>query len=155
MSNELSEPELLAELRAVLKRRGVSLRTISAELGVPYRSVQNYISGESKLPAVFFLRVCELAGVESDYFIQGHFRPSGPELWDAIAHALDLAGLLPPGNGERESMERSNLVSTVTAHVSERYDRKRSERITLKGAPYGRDRRGFASPPRPRGDGAQ
>ncbi len=129
------------------------MRTISFELAVPYRSVQNYINGESEMPATFFLRVCDLAGVEADYFIQGHFRPSGPELWDAVFHAMDLAGLLPPpkinSDGVADFSDRDNLVSTVAAHVSERYDRKRSERITLKGARHGRDRRGFASRPEP------
>ncbi|WP_425486578.1 helix-turn-helix domain-containing protein [Chelatococcus caeni] len=153
MSTALNDSQLAARMREVMKLRGVSMRSLSADLGIPYRSVQNYLSGEVRIPATFLLLFCSHIGVEADYFIYGNFHPSHEELYDALFSILLEAGCLPDPKVARDdetggevidSSERIAVARRITAVVSERYDHYRRTWLTEKhgsrGLPFGERR---------------
>ncbi len=122
MSTDLvSDAELVERLRRVLKQKGVSQRDLSSTLGVPYRSVQNYLSGDTRIPAVFFIEVCRYIGVEMEYFGRGDFRPDFESLSDAVAAAIKESSVARPPKPE----PNPTLVARMTATISERYHQHR------------------------------
>ncbi|MGO4523977.1 helix-turn-helix domain-containing protein [Microvirga sp. 2MCAF35] len=132
MSSELTDEELVAALKDVLKQKGVSLRQISQDLEIPYRSVQNYLGGETRIPASIFLRICNYLGIESDYFIYKDFRPQASELFDAVYYALDRVGLLPTPNSETDHTNRKIFVASLTTAIADHYDRFRLKWLSRK-----------------------
>ncbi len=142
--NLLSEEQLLVRLRDVLKRKGVSLRSLSKDLGVPYRSVQNYVGGETRMPASFLLNVCAYVGLEPSFLYRGDFRPSWPDLYDAVFQACKVLNALPPDefNLGTESSHAGgrpqvNFVGRATEIVSENYDRFRHEWLSRRNPDFG------------------
>jgi len=136
MSTEFDDSELAERLRVILKARGISQRAISKDLGVPYRTVQNYLGGEIRIPAIFFLKLCHYIGIEADYFIYQDFSLSRPDVYDAIIRALEKCDLLPPRppgdtpqtDAERETWrKRIELASQMAASFGEAYERYRRE----------------------------
>lgn len=84
---------LINALKAALKVRGVSMTQLSRSLHIPYRSLQNYFSGESRLPADVLLAICDYIGLETDYLTKGTFEISHPDLYDTVFKVL--GDLLP------------------------------------------------------------
>ncbi|WP_129221561.1 helix-turn-helix domain-containing protein [Lichenibacterium ramalinae] len=140
----LSDEEMLARLRDALKRKSVSLRHLSQALGVPYRSVQNYLGGETRMPASFLINVCGYVGLEPSFLYNGDFRPHYHDLKDAVAKAcqvLDIPrqedaqlvdGILRSG----ETPQRV-FVDRATELISENYDRFRHEWLNRRTAAFG------------------
>ena len=46
---------------------GLSLREFAEALGMPYRTIQNYLTGDVKIPAEFIHKSCRYFGVEIDF----------------------------------------------------------------------------------------
>jgi lambda repressor-like predicted transcriptional regulator len=62
-AEETSDAELAQRLHAALRQRGTSLRSLSVALNIPYRTVQNYFSGQVKIPAIFVLKMARNQGI--------------------------------------------------------------------------------------------
>jgi transcriptional regulator with XRE-family HTH domain len=92
MSMTLSDRELANRLKDELKKRGRSMKDVSESMSVPYRTVQNYLGGDTKIPATFFLGLCQELDIEADYFISLDFRPRYEELRDAVYAAVIECG---------------------------------------------------------------
>lgn len=129
MSSNLSDAFLAEQIRALLKQVRKSQRDVSRELGVPYRSVQTYLAGETRIPATFLLDLCRWLDVEPEYLTTGEFRLRRSDLYDAVIRGLDGAGLLPDRQKLEESGARVELAHQVTATVVEAYDRYRRETL--------------------------
>jgi transcriptional regulator with XRE-family HTH domain len=127
MSNEMSDKILAARLREVIERAGMTHKDVSRSLEMPYRTVQNYLAGENKIPATFMLAVCKLLGVESDYLVSLDFRPRFLDLHDAVIRALDEENLLPTKNTNDSAVlnQRAQLTSKISTMIWESYDRFR------------------------------
>ncbi|MCJ2065978.1 hypothetical protein MKK63_25195 [Methylobacterium sp. J-088] len=121
----------------------MSLRTISEHLGVPYRSVQNYVGGETRMPADFLLNVCAFIGIEPEYLMHGDFYLRENDLYDALAKALERANLIEPPMLARAGRplthdeqaayeERLRILDLVTTLTSEQYERFRREWLQRK-----------------------
>lgn len=80
---------LISALKAALKVRHVTMRQLSDSLHIPYRSLQNYFSGESRLPADVLLAICNDIGIEADYLAKGSFELSHFDLYDAVLKVFD------------------------------------------------------------------
>lgn len=143
MSTLLDDATLVRALRDVIKAKKVSLRSISEHLGVPYRSVQNYVGGETRMPADFLLNVCAFIGIEPDFLVYGDFNLRENDLFDALAKALERANLIEPSKLGRISRsltedeqaaheERLRILDLVTALTSEHYERLRQEWLQRK-----------------------
>ncbi|WP_083850568.1 helix-turn-helix domain-containing protein [Rhodovulum sp. PH10] len=142
MSTWLQNDHLAAKLKDALKKKGVSLRDLSEALQIPYRSVQNYLSGESRIPADFLLNVCNYTGIEADFFIYGDFRLVDIELYYALFAVLDGSDLLPQLHrtdrgafDSEDQQERQRIVSGLTTALIERYDRYRADWLANRLGP--------------------
>ena len=154
MSIEFDDAELAKRLRDVLILRRRSQRDVSRELNIPYRTLQNYLSGDVKIPAVVMMRICHLLGVESDYLIYQDFKLPRPDVHDAIVRALDNTGLIPPtppsgaptSDEERRLWDdRQRAISEVMASFRTAYEQSRIESVktelgTNDGIPFGQRR---------------
>lgn len=145
MSTLLSEEELVRSLREILKSKRVSLRDISRDLEVPYRSVQNYIGGETRMPAAFFLNLCVYIGLEPDFLATQDFRPREDDLYDAVwnaLHRVEIFKKLPyrisnsrdlnDGDETRIQSDQIALARKITVIIAEQYDRYRREWLDKK-----------------------
>lgn len=143
MANGFEGPNLPAALRDAMKKKRVSMTAISKHLGVSYRVVQSYLSGENRIPADFFLRVCHFLQIDADYFIYGDFRPRHFDLYDAVIGSLKEVGLIPPLSASTPLEEREKamtLAARMTADIEARYDRLRAKsafRESITKAPFG------------------
>lgn len=140
----LTEDELLVRLRDALKRKRVSLRHLSQVLGVPYRSVQNYMGGETRMPASFLINVCGYIGLEPSFLYHGDFRPHYYDLKDAVAKACKILNV--PNHEEPELVDgilRSGdtpqrmFVDRATELISENYDRFRHDWLNRRTSDHG------------------
>ncbi|MCP5074141.1 MAG: helix-turn-helix transcriptional regulator [Rhodobacteraceae bacterium] len=152
---ELDDAELARRLRELLKVRKRSQRAVSKELDVPYRTVQNYLSGEVRIPAVFLLRLCHYLDVETDYLIYQNFELPWPDAYDAMIEALDQNALIPaqspsgaPKNETaRKNMDlRNNASAKMTASFRAAYSRFRH--LSLDSAVASNDPLTFGQRPR-------
>ena len=137
MSIELDDVSLAESVRNILKKKKVSLKQLSEYLSVPYRTVQNYLAGDQKIPAIFLLRICHYVGLEPSYFIYGDFRLNQNDMYDAVYEVLDRLNLLPAheiqnlneGGQLISSVERNQMVSSIAVQLIERYDHWSAKRI--------------------------
>lgn len=126
---------LLVALKSAIKARRVSMRDLSDRLSIPYRSLQNYLSGESRIPADVLLRICAEIGLEADHLLKGSFEISHGDLYDAVYQVFK--DVLPsidfgPGNRirvrEEPSKDRSEVLTAahiLTVRLNEAYARNR------------------------------
>ena len=134
MSNEITDAALAEKIRELLKLTRKSQMDVSRELGVPYRSVQKYLAGETRIPATFLIALCRSLDVEMDYLVTGDFRPRQWEMVDAVVRALDDLGVLPSRDGVEYAQGRAIVAGTATSTIRESYDRFRREAVSgLRG----------------------
>jgi transcriptional regulator with XRE-family HTH domain len=136
MSTWLDNDTIAAALKALLKKKGVSAKQLSDDVDIPYRSIQNYLSGQSRIPADILLNICNYVGIEADYFIFRDFRPRELAMYDAAFEALERRELLPAprdnGEGSIDYFERNRFVAAFTIEVIELYDRYRNDWLARK-----------------------
>lgn len=78
------EQNLIDDLRRLLKERRMSLRELSRAIDVPYRSIQNYLSGENRMPAIVLVRALEVLGSDTRYLRTGDNLLRHSDILDAI-----------------------------------------------------------------------
>lgn len=134
--DKLPDDWLVVALKDALKARKVSMRHLSERLSIPYRSLQNYFSGESRIPADVLLRVCAEIGLEADSLLKHSFQVSHADLYDAVV--LVLKDVLPhieiKGDGAvvraSPAGDRSEFLTAahvLTVRLNEAYARYREE----------------------------
>jgi transcriptional regulator with XRE-family HTH domain len=143
LSNSMTDEGLALRLREVLKLTKTSQRDVCKELSVPYRTLQSYLSGKTRIPAVFLIELGMFLNLELDFIIADKFRPRTMESYDAIFQALDRVQLLPalgePPQSEK-AVKRAELASTVAATFRELYDRDCRDRLWLSKGKDNKDR---------------
>lgn len=89
-----ADENLAEDVRNLLKRRKVSIRAAAAEIGIPYRSMQNYLSGESRMPATVLISILDVyAGGDLRFLRNGDHLLRHGDLFDAVIAVLG-GGLL-------------------------------------------------------------
>lgn len=146
--SKLPDDWLVVALRDALKARRVSMRQLSDALSIPYRSVQNYVSGESRIPGDVLLRICKEIGLEPQHLLTETFEISHSDLYDAIHQVFgDLLPLIDVDGGakmklrETASKDRSEVLTVahiLTRRINEAYARYRD--LSFKGGQMGKPR---------------
>lgn len=133
------EETLLRDLKALMKHKKRSARSISQSIGVPYRSMQNYLSGESRIPAIVLVKILDELGATLRMLRFGDDLLSHSDLFDAVyrvfgefLNQIDLKEI-----GKRSSSvisrlstpeeleahrRRGEVASEVAVRLSEAYD---------------------------------
>lgn len=144
------DAEIVAGFRRALDLSGRTIRSVSVSTGIPYRSLQNYLSGTSKMPAAVFLALCEDLGVNSNFIRHGFFgiQPSTVEdaLWRTLGETV-LHGR-PTGTPLHLANLASNqrkLVGVAAAHFAHVYDAIATAYIGELGAEISADQARFPS----------
>jgi transcriptional regulator with XRE-family HTH domain len=70
--------------RRVLKELDWTMKDLSANTRVPYRSLQNYLTGDTRMPASVFLELCEALRVDAHYLLEGSMDAEKWPLFDAL-----------------------------------------------------------------------
>lgn len=136
-----SQVEIVATLREAMKKRSVKLTDLSRLTGVPYRSLQNYFSRRTEMPALVYLKLCAQLGLDPFYVKEGSFKveylPLRRALLDTVGHQLpthdfleDRSMTLVPYSGpERSSQELWKDAGTVAHFVARAYDHERERQL--------------------------
>lgn len=115
------DPQLVADLKALLKARKRSARSVSQAIGVPYRSMQNYLSGESRMPATVLIKTLDELGSDIRRLRHGDNLLRHADIFDAVYKVFgDYLGRIPlDGIGARATWpdERSMTPEAMTAHA--------------------------------------
>lgn len=129
VSNGVTDEVLAVRLRELLKLTKKSQRDLSRFTGVPYRSVQTYLSGETRIPATFLLAVCTCLDVEPDFLVKGDFKPRKIDLYDAVYKALSEEGLLGIDVTLEDHSRRVRISGEMTFMIGEYYDQFRKKSL--------------------------
>ena len=138
MTSPFDDFGLATKIRELIKQKGVTLRDISNALDVPYRTVQNYLGGENRIPATFFLQLCHFLHVEADFFIYNDFRPERNDFYDAVTLVLTELGYLQPSvpsdqpNWAEQHTRRVTAAAEASAAIAARYDQLRRDSVFKK-----------------------
>ncbi|MFB2553226.1 helix-turn-helix domain-containing protein [Ensifer soli] len=71
-----------------MKERKRSMKSLSADIGLPYRSLQNYLSGSNRIPTDVYVKILELLGIDNQYIMEGNFDLKYWPLWDSLWSSL-------------------------------------------------------------------
>ena len=97
------------------------MRALSDGLSIPYRSLQNYFSGESRMPADVLLRICAEIGLEADYLLKNSFEVSHGDLYDAVHKVFkDVLPWLEIRSGGRLAIRKEPLQDHLESRGSDR-----------------------------------
>ncbi|WP_210166874.1 hypothetical protein [Methylobacterium sp. Leaf125] len=114
---------------------------LSRLTGVPYRSLQNYFSRRTEMPALVYLKLCAQLGLDPFYVKEESFKieylPLRRALLDTVGHHLpthdflaDRSMTLVPYSGpERSSQELWKDAGTVAHFVARAYDHERERQL--------------------------
>src|SRR3954451_15643205 len=86
---------IAARLTALRHQRKSSVREVSEAIGLPYRTVQNYLSGRVSIPATFVAKCCELFNVEADIVLFGGIDLGPESLLTAVESVLEPDAIAP------------------------------------------------------------
>ena len=114
----IDDAQLVSGLKRAMDASRVTLRELSRQTEVPYRSLQNYMSGRSRLPADVYVALCAALGIDTQYVVQGSFQLPIDPLYDVLWRVLG-DGLLtleakptPPAPTPSRSTIRSRRLLT-------------------------------------------
>jgi lambda repressor-like predicted transcriptional regulator len=139
MSADSLDAQLVAGIKSAMKLGKVSMRALSERTGLPYRSLQNYLSGTTKMPASAYVLICENLGIDNQYVLEGNFQLRYHPLWDALFRVLGN-GLLSAqfeaiDYSEPYDMDshrlRQRRADDLARKISSAYDLERKETLKL------------------------
>lgn len=124
-------------LRAIMGRKGLKLTEMASQIGVPYRSMQNYFAKRSPMPLSVYISACAWLGITPEYPVKEKFGLDedalsasvadvlGGELLNAIEFGDDLSWRLTDLNRATDAA-RIRRNSKIFAHlIASRYDLRR------------------------------
>lgn len=68
---DTSDQRIAERIRMLMKHRKLSMRKLSDDTGLPYRTVQNYLTGKVALPVSFIVKCCDALTIEADILLFG------------------------------------------------------------------------------------
>lgn len=127
------EADLIEDLKRLLADKKVSLRFLSHEIKIPYRSMQNYFSGESRMPAIIFIKILDYFACDIKYLRTGDNLLSHEDLYDTMFKVFGdaLIDIMKLKLGERkltgpaynkEHREKMEAAYELAVKISEVYD---------------------------------
>lgn len=136
-----------------MQQGNVSMTSLAKTTGLPYRTVQNYLSGTTRMPAAAYIQICDALGINNQFVTQGTFHLQFAHLYDALWKVLgdgllDLKSL--PNSTGSHDVKKHNL-KQAAAHlfainISEAYNEelqhKLSEGYVKRSFPPAQDRKG-------------
>lgn len=127
------EANLIEDLKKLLANKKASLRSVSQEIDVPYRSMQNYFSGKSRIPAVVLIKILDHFACDIKYLRTGDNLLNHEDLYDTMfkvfGDALIDINKLKLGDNKlsgpeyhQEQIEKAEAAYILAVRISEIYD---------------------------------
>jgi transcriptional regulator with XRE-family HTH domain len=121
----VSEVEQLVarRIRAVIKARGVTIEWLSKRMELSYRTLQNYLHGQHRIPAITIVVFSEHLNVSIDYLLTGF-----PVAWDTeiLIDAMSDARKLAKQDEEgTDALPIGGFWGAVSGFYTARYIEKR------------------------------
>lgn len=114
------EEALIRDLKALMKHKKRSARSISQSIDVPYRSMQNYLSGESRIPAIVLIKILDQLGATIRMLRFGDDLLSHSDLFDAVYRVfgdfLNQIDLQEIGKRTSAAISRLSTPEELAAH---------------------------------------
>lgn len=130
-----TEMGALDRIRAIMEHRKITMRTLSEDTGIPYRSVQNYLSGKHGIPLDVFKKICSRLGLSSDWVLFGEIKFNHHVLTEVLIKSmgdvLPIPKITKDGHlvlthrRSGEEVEHSDLrraAHTIAIIISGKYD---------------------------------
>lgn len=128
-----AETDIVDVLRDLIERRKIKLTRLARDTGIPYRSLQNYLSKKSPLPLTAYLKICSRIGITPDYPISDRFRiekyPLQQAIIDVMGPLLDAVELdadsrlsIRPSAGEHDPQHVRRVAGFLAVMIDGRYD---------------------------------
>lgn len=95
---EYSDEVLAGRLKALIDGRGISIKAASEAIGVPYRTLQNQLMGNNRMPASTFLKLSMFLELPAEVIAEGRWRLPLKTLANALRSTL--GDTLPTIDGE-------------------------------------------------------
>lgn len=137
-----SQIEIVPTLREAMSKRSVKLTDLARLTDIPYRSLQNYFSRKTEMPASVYLRICAQLGLDPFYVKEDKFGieyiPLRKALLSTIGDQLpthefeaDRSMTLVPYEGPARSEQQLWRDAGTVAHfVARAYDRERERQLS-------------------------
>jgi transcriptional regulator with XRE-family HTH domain len=87
-----TENSAIGRIKAVMKRRKITIRQISSKSDVPYRSMQNYLSNKHVMPITVLGKVCYCLDLSPDWVLFGKHKIDSNVLTDVVQEAMGQYG---------------------------------------------------------------
>jgi transcriptional regulator with XRE-family HTH domain len=144
MSTPLDDQSIIDGLRALMKKKKISVRTLAEQINIPYRTLQNYLTGATRFPVSVFLAASEALGLERHYIVSNSLELSHWDLHDAIltvfGDLLDRIRVDEKGNileiladPVKDGSHKAIVSSILAGKLSKEYARFREDSL-LKAA---------------------
>ena len=132
---------IIDALRDVMDRRRLKLTDVARDIGIPYRSLQNYMSKRSTMPLDVYIKLCARIGITPDYPVAERFkldtyavrtafeRVFGNTFFNYVSVSDDLTVKLDTSRQHNAESAR-NAAHVVTALFAGAYDLSREVALT-------------------------
>lgn len=132
---------IIDAVRDVMDRRRLKLTDIARDIGIPYRSLQNYMSKRSMIPLDVYIKLCARIGITPDYPVAEKFkldtyavreafeRVFGSTFFNFISVSDDLTVELDTTR-EHDAASARNAAHVVAALFAGAYDLSRELALT-------------------------
>jgi len=128
-----ADDPIIDTLRAIMARQKLKITDMAKEIGVPYRSLQNYMTKRSPMPLSVYIAACEWIGITPDYPLRGRFKLSHHDLQRALIevfgeeffNSIDFDEHLRWTIGPRREIDRRRMVGNAgnfAQMISSEYD---------------------------------
>lgn len=88
MLESFSDEELARRLRFLMDEQGETIKDAAETIGVPYRTLQNQLNGNNKMPASTFAKLVSMLNVPLSFVVSGRVELSHRALANALKEVL-------------------------------------------------------------------
>lgn len=128
--DEYTDQGLAARLRSVIDARNLSIREVAKTIEVPYRTLQNQLLGQNKMPASTFAKLLSYLELPAEFIVSGRYQPRHRPIADALKATLgDLLpavdgdmNLVPPGPEPRSPQQLDQHAQALAFLFREAYE---------------------------------
>lgn len=111
---ECTASGIIERLKLAMAARRYSLRMLSNQTGVPYRTLQNYFLGKHMIPGDTIGKICNVMGVSADWVFFGRLYHN----IEMLREALHRTGIVPRGDWKRADLPKTESDGSLTVEAT-------------------------------------
>lgn len=119
-----TDDDLIDLVREIISQKGLKVPALAKELGLKYRTLQNYLYKESRMPIWVFLEICARVGITGEYAMRDRFKLDTNVLKEA------MIGVMHPVL-ERIAFDQEMRLSLLEGKKNEYRDMRRNLNVLI------------------------